>query len=196
MTASETQTIAAPEFQRDLIALIPHMRAFARSLCGNAADADDLAQDAVAKAWKSRDSYQLGTNLKAWTFMILRNQFYSDKRRSWRSMPLDQEVAERTLVAYGNADDALALDDVRQALAMLPDAQREALIMVGAGGFSYEEAAEVMGVAVGTVKSRVSRARVDLAAILETGQYVRDGQPAGLAMGALLAELKTFQIAA
>lgn len=196
MTASDTQTIAAPDFQRDLIALIPHMRAFARSLCGNAADADDLAQDAVAKAWKSRDSYQLGTNLKAWTFMILRNQFYSDKRRSWRSMPLDQEVAERTLVAYGNADDALALDDVRQALAMLPDAQREALIMVGAGGFSYEEAAEVMGVAVGTVKSRVSRARVDLAAILETGQYVRDGQPAGLAMGALLAELKTFQIAA
>lgn len=187
---------SAPDFERDLIALIPHMRAFARSLCGNPAQADDLAQDALAKAWKSRDSYQLGTNLKAWTFMILRNQFYSDKRRSWRSMPLDQEVAERTLVAHTNADDALELDDVRQALAMLPDAQREALIMVGAGGFSYEETAEVMGVAVGTVKSRVSRARADLQAILERGDYARDGQPAGLAMGALLAELQSFRVAA
>ncbi|WP_421736728.1 sigma-70 family RNA polymerase sigma factor [Caulobacter sp.] len=196
MTASAAKIDASRDFQRDLIALIPHMRAFARSLCGNPADADDLAQDAVAKAWKSRDSFQPGTNLKAWTFMILRNQFYSDKRRSWRSQPLDQEVAERTLVAHTNADDALELDDVRQALAMLPDTQREALIMVGAGGFSYEEAAEVMGVAVGTVKSRVSRARADLQAILATGKYDRDGQPAGLAMGALLAELQSFRIAA
>ena len=196
MTASAAKIDASRDFQRDLIALIPHMRAFARSLCGNPADADDLAQDAVAKAWKSRDSFQPGTNLKAWTFMILRNQFYSDKRRSWRSQPLDQEVAERTLVAHTNADDALELDDVRQALAMLPDTQREALIMVGAGGFSYEEAAEVMGVAVGTVKSRVSRARADLQAILATGKYDRDGQPPGLAMGALLAELQSFRIAA
>ena len=201
MTLSAVKIDAAPEtsahdFERDLIALIPHMRAFARSLCGNPAQADDLAQDALAKAWKSRESYQLGTNLKAWTFMILRNQFYSDKRRSWRSMPLDQDVAERTLVAHTNADDALELDDVRQALAMLPDAQREALIMVGAGGFSYEETAEVMGVAVGTVKSRVSRARADLQAILETGKYVRDGKPAGLAMGSLLAQLQAFRVAA
>jgi RNA polymerase sigma-70 factor (ECF subfamily) len=196
MTSAAVNIAAKPDFERDLIALIPHMRAFARSLCGNPAEADDLAQDALAKAWKSRNSYQLGTNLKAWTFMILRNQFYSDKRRSWRSMPLDQEVAERTLVAYTRADDALELDDVRQALAMLPDAQREALIMVGAGGFSYEETAEVMGVAVGTVKSRVSRARADLQAILERGDYIRDGRPAGLAMGSLLAELQAFRIAA
>jgi RNA polymerase sigma-70 factor (ECF subfamily) len=196
MTSAAVNIAAKPDFERDLISLIPHMRAFARSLCGNPAQADDLAQDALAKAWKSRGSYQLGTNLKAWTFMILRNQFYSDKRRSWRSMPLDQDVAERTLVAHTNADDALELDDVRQALAMLPDAQREALIMVGAGGFSYEETAEVMGVAVGTVKSRVSRARADLQAILETGKYVRDGKPAGLAMGSLLAELHAFRVAA
>jgi len=196
MTSAAVNIAAKPDFERDLIALIPHMRAFARSLCGNPAEADDLAQDALAKAWKSRSGYQLGTNLKAWTFMILRNQFYSDKRRSWRSLPLDQEVAERTLVAHTSADDALELDDVRQALAMLPDAQREALIMVGAGGFSYEETAEVMGVAVGTVKSRVSRARADLQAILARGDYTRDGRPAGLAMGALLAELQTFRIAA
>jgi DNA-directed RNA polymerase specialized sigma24 family protein len=73
-------------FERDLIALIPHLRAFARSLCGDATAADDLAQDAVAKAWASRNSFAMGTNMKAWTFMILRNQFYSDKRRSWRSV--------------------------------------------------------------------------------------------------------------
>jgi RNA polymerase sigma-70 factor (ECF subfamily) len=83
-------------FERDLIALIPHLRAFARSLCGDATSADDLAQDAVAKAWGSRNSFAMGTNMKAWTFMILRNQFYSDKRRSWRSVALDPEVAERT----------------------------------------------------------------------------------------------------
>ncbi|MCP2802717.1 hypothetical protein NK936_24120, partial [Salmonella enterica subsp. enterica serovar Typhimurium] len=84
--------------------------------------------------------------MKAWTFMILRNQFYSDKRRSWRSVALDQEMAERTLVANTNFDGAIALDDLRQAMLMLPENQREALILIGAGGFSYEEAAEMIGV--------------------------------------------------
>ncbi|ENZ80691.1 MULTISPECIES: sigma-70 family RNA polymerase sigma factor [Caulobacter] len=177
-------------FERELIALIPHLRAFARSLCGDATSADDLAQEAVAKAWASRASYQMGTNMKAWTFMILRNQFYSEKRRSWRSVGLDQETAERTLVANTNFDGAIALDDLRQAMQMLPESQREALILVGAGGFSYEEAAEVIGVAVGTVKSRVSRARNDLVRIFETGDYVRDGQPVGEAMASMLKTLE------
>ena len=171
------------------------MRAIARSLCGNAVEADDLAQDALAKAWKSRDGYQMGTNLKAWTFMILRNQFYSEKRRSWRSSQLDPEVAERTLVAVDDPLSVLALDDVRQALAMLPDAQREALVMVGAGGLSYEEAAQVAGVAIGTVKSRVSRARLGLQSLLESGAFRRDGAPAGEAMGALLSELPQRSVA-
>ena len=177
----------APDFERDLIALIPHMRAFARSLCGDPAQADDLAQDALAKALKSRETYQLGTNMKAWLFMILRNQFYSDKRRSWRGSQLDQDVAERTLRAVDDPSSALELNDVRMALQMLPDAQREALVMVGAGGFSYEEAAEIAGVAIGTVKSRVSRARVALQEILEAGDLRRDASPPQGAMAAIMA---------
>ena len=164
-------------FKRDLVALIPHLRAFARTLCGDAAAADDLAQDAVMKAWDARSSFQMGTNMKAWTFMILRNQFYSEKRRSWRQSQLDQEAAERTLVAADDPASPIALDEMRLALGMLPTEQREALILVGAGGFAYEEAADICGCAVGTVKSRVSRARRALHGILEDGSYDRDGTP-------------------
>ena len=175
-------------FKRDLVALIPHLRAFARTLCGDAAQADDLAQDAVMKAWDARASFQIGTNMKAWTFMILRNQFYSEKRRSWRQSQLDQESAERTLVAADDPEAPVALDEMRLALGMPPTEQREALILVGAGGFAYEEAAEICECAVGTVKSRVSRARRALQAILEQGAYDRDGRPAGDAMRSILAD--------
>ena len=176
------------DFKRDLVALIPHLRAFARTLCGDAAAADDLAQDAVLKAWDARASFQTGTNMKAWTFMILRNQFYSEKRRSWRQSQLDQDAAERTLVAADDPEAPVALDEMRLALAMLPSEQREALILVGAGGFAYEEAAEICGCAVGTVKSRVSRARRALQGVLERGAYDRDGRPAGDAMRSILAD--------
>ena len=101
-------------FKTELVALIPHLRAFARTLTGDPTAADDLAQDAMMKAWDARASYQMGTNMKAWTFMILRNQFYSDKRRSWRSTQLDPEVAERTLVAASNPMASLELDEVRR----------------------------------------------------------------------------------
>ncbi|MFL5297448.1 MAG: sigma-70 family RNA polymerase sigma factor [Phenylobacterium sp.] len=175
-------------FKRELVQLIPHLRAFARTLCGDPAAADDLAQDAMMKAWDARASFQMGTNMKAWTFMILRNQFYSEKRRSWRQSQLDQEAAERTLVAVDDPEAPVALDELRQGLAMLPPEQREALILVGAGGFAYEEAAEICDCAVGTVKSRVSRARRALHAILEDGAYDRDGASAGDAMRAILAD--------
>ncbi len=175
-------------FRKELVTLIPHLRAFARTLCGNATAADDLAQDAMLKAWDARASYQMGTNMKAWTFMILRNQFYSEKRRSWRQTQLDQEAAERTLMAIDDPSAPLALDELRQALKTLPDEQREALVLVGAGGFAYEEAAEICGCAVGTVKSRVSRARRAVQASLEAGAYDRDGTPAGEAMGSILAD--------
>ena len=175
-------------FKRDLVGLIPHLRAFARTLAGDAAAADDLAQDAMMKAWDARSSFQPGTNMKAWTFMILRNQFYSEKRRSWRSTQLDQEAAERTLVATDDPASPIALDELRQALGALPDEQREALILVGAGGFAYEEAAEICRCAVGTVKSRVSRARRALHSILESGGYIRDGSPADEAMSSILAD--------
>ncbi|MHB8287515.1 MAG: sigma-70 family RNA polymerase sigma factor [Caulobacteraceae bacterium] len=175
-------------FKGDLVALIPHLRAFARTLCGDAAAADDLAQDAVLKAWDARSSFQMGTNMKAWTFMILRNQFYSEKRRSWRQTQLDQDAAERTLVATDDPEAPVALDEMRLAMGMLPSEQREALILVGAGGFAYEEAADICGCAVGTVKSRVSRARRALHGILEQGAYDRDGRSAGDAMRSILAD--------
>ena len=175
-------------FKLEIVRLIPHLRAFARTLCGDATAADDLAQDAMVKAWDARASFQMGTNMKAWTFMILRNQFYSEKRRSWRQTQLDQEAAERTLVAVDDPEAPVALDELRQGLAMLPAEQREALILVGAGGFAYEEAAEICNCAVGTVKSRVSRARRALHGILDTGSYDRDGASAGDAMRAILAD--------
>ena len=175
-------------FKAELTALIPQLRAFARTLTGNAAAADDLAQDTLLKAWDAREAYQMGTNMKAWTFMILRNHFYSEKRRSWRNVQLDQEAAERSLMAVDDPLSPLALDELRLGLAMLPAEQREALILVGAGGFAYEEAAEICACAVGTVKSRVSRARKALQAILESGNYQRDGAPASEAMGAILGD--------
>ncbi|HEY5089252.1 MAG TPA: sigma-70 family RNA polymerase sigma factor [Polyangia bacterium] len=175
-------------FKRELVALIPHLRAFARTLTGDQASADDLAQDALMKAWDARASYQMGTNMKAWTFMILRNQFYSEKRRSWRQTQLDQDAAERTLVAVDDPQAPVALDELRLDLGMLPAEQREALILVGAGGFAYEEAAAICACAVGTVKSRVSRARRALQGILETGSYHRDGRSASEAMGSILAD--------
>src|SRR5580658_8314156 len=174
-------------FRRELVALIPHLRAFARTLAGDPTAADDLAQDAMMKAWDARASFELGTNMKAWTFMILRNQFYSEKRRSWRQAQLDQEAAERTLVAVDDPASPVALDELRMGLGRLPAEQREALILVGAGGFAYEEAAEICGCAVGTVKSRVSRARRALQGILERGDYERDGKAAGEAMSSILA---------
>jgi RNA polymerase sigma-70 factor (ECF subfamily) len=195
MTETETQVGRSPfdpprdnAFKRELVTLIPHLRAFARTLTGDPTAADDLAQDAMMKAWDARASFQLGTNMKAWTFMILRNQFYSEKRRSWRQSQLDQEAAERTLVAVDDPEAPVALDELRMSLGMLPAEQREALILVGAGGFAYEEAAVICGCAVGTVKSRVSRARRALQAILEAGAYDRDGRSAGDAMGSILAD--------
>ena len=170
-------------FKADLVTLIPHLRAFARTLTGNAAAADDLAQDAMLKAWDARASFQMGTNMKAWTFMILRNQFYSDKRRSWRSTQLDQEAAERTLVAIDDPSSPIALDELRLSIAKLPPEQREALILVGAGGFAYEEAAVICNCAV-----RVSRARKALQDILTDGSYDRDGRPAGEAMHSILSD--------
>ena len=180
---------AEKTFKADLIALIPHMRAFARTMTGNPAQADDLAQEALAKAWQCRDSFTMGTNMKAWAFMILRNQFYSDMRRAWRSVQLDQDAAERTLLATDDPDAPIQLNELRMALAALPVDQREALILVGAGGLSYEEAAEICQCAVGTVKSRVSRARDALRRIMESGDFERDDGRASNSMGVVLAEL-------
>jgi len=112
-----------------------------------------------------------GSNLKAWTFTILRNQFYSIKRRSWRATSLDQEVAEQTIVAKSDQEKVVELNELRRGLDSLKDDQREALILVGASGLSYDEAAEVCGCAVGTIKSRVSRARKELEIIMQSADF-------------------------
>jgi len=173
----EQEKLDSATFKRELTLLIPHLRAFARSLCRDASLADDLAQDAMLKAWNARESFHPGTNMKAWAFTILRNAFYSEKRRSWRRQPLDPEVAEATLVSSSNPTDGLELLALRNALAKLPVDQKEALILVGAGGMSYEEAAEVCACAVGTIKSRVSRARKAVIEILETNDTGYNSDP-------------------
>lgn len=156
-------------FEKDFERLLPHLKAFARSLTGTADKADDLVQDTLLKAWAARDSFEEGTNLKAWAFMIMRNLFYSEKRRSWRESQLDQAAAERTLTTGGMPQaeaehDWLAL---RLYLLYLPGEQRDALVAVGYLGHSYEEAADALDAPIGTVKSRVSRARQALLALME-----------------------------
>ena len=155
------------EFRKGLLELIPFLRAFSRSLCGDRDLADDLAQEALTKAWQSRDTFRPGSNLKAWLFTILRNQFYSDRRRAWRQAPWDEGAAERVPAPSGAQGWAVQLSDTTRALRHLPNEQREALILVGAGGFSYEDAARICNCAVGTVKSRVARARKALITSLE-----------------------------
>lgn len=157
-------------FESELLEAAPFLRAFARTLCHDIEQAEDLAQEAMLKAWQCRDQFQAGTNLRAWLATILRNRFYSlGRRRKWQA-DYDQEIMERTLVAPDDQDAIVELDDVRRALAMLPDFQREALILVGAGGMSYEEVAQIAGCPLGTIKSRVRRARDELQAILFEGR--------------------------
>ncbi len=155
-------------FRDSLIGLIPFLRAFARTLSGNRDEADDLCQEALVKAWQSRASFEPGTNLKAWLFMILRNHFYSTRRRGWRQLPWDEKLAEQAWTTPSTQNGELKLQDLARAMHHLTDQQREALILVGAGGFSCEEASHICGCAVGTIKSRVARARQTLVHVLES----------------------------
>ena len=149
-----------------LLALIPTLRAFAVSLCGNPERADDLVQETLLKAWSHMDSFEEGTNLRAWLFTILRNSYISELRKYRREIEdSDGKNAENLSVApaqQGHVD----MQDMRKALALLPLEQREALVLVGAAGMSYEEAAAIANCAVGTIKSRVNRARVRLSTLL------------------------------
>src|SRR4029077_20131837 len=141
-THSNARELGDP-FKSELLGLIPFLRAFARSLTGNPEAADDLAQETLVKAWQSRDTFIPGTNLKAWLFTILRNQFYSDRRRAWRQAPWDQEAAER--IPGGGNDQAWAaeLSDTARALRCLSAEQREALRLDRDGGLSSRVAARL-----------------------------------------------------
>lgn len=156
-----------PQFKSDLLATIPSLRAFALSLTQNSDKADDLVQETLVKAWDKHASFQMGTNLKAWLFTILRNEFYSQMRKRGREVQDSDGIMTERLAVHPSQHGKLDLQDFRAALEQLPQDQREAIILIGASGFSYEEAASICDCAVGTIKSRVSRARARLQEILK-----------------------------
>jgi len=162
----EHVALSDAEFKTELAAVIPHLRAFGRSISGSRDLADDLVQETLMKAWAARLRFQAGTNMRAWTFIILRNLYLSQMRRARFKGEWDDLVADRLLAAPASQDRHVELGDMQRALLHLPQPQREALILVGAGGFAYEEAAEICGVAVGTIKSRVARGRVALETLM------------------------------
>lgn len=169
MTAepSTSDLQADEQFRRELLTTLPHLRAFARGLSGRPDYADDLAQEAAIKAWTARERYTPGTNMRAWTFAILRNHYLSELRRSRRQTDLDEGAVERMLVMDADQEGSIHLSDMDAALQQLAPERREAVMLVGAGGFTYEEAAEIADCAVGTMKSRVARARAELNRLLD-----------------------------
>jgi RNA polymerase sigma-70 factor, ECF subfamily len=148
-----------PAFRRELLESVPALRAFARSLVGEPDQADDLVQEAVTRALTHAGSFTPGTNMKAWLFTILRNQFISEIRRRTREATDSNEAAMAVIGRPAGQEVGLHVRDFRRAFDELPVEQREALMLIGAEGFSYDEAAGIAGCAVGTMKSRVSRAR-------------------------------------
>lgn len=162
------------QWRAAVVERIPSLRAFAWSLARNAADADDLVQETLAKAWTHRERFEPGTNLRAWLFTILRNSWYSAAAKKTREVADEDGRHAAGLSAEANQEWAVELTALRAALDQLPPEHREALVMVGAAGLSYEEAAEIAGCALGTIKSRVNRARNRLAEALEMQRRVRD----------------------
>ena len=156
----------SPEFRAQLLALLPNLRAFGISLCGSADLAHDLVQDTLVKAWDNIGSFQEGTNLRAWLFTILRNTYFSHYRKRRREFEDRDGSRAMELAVLPTQQAHIDLQDFRRALDLLPPEQREALVLVGAAGFSYEDAASISGCAVGTIKSRVNRARVRLVQLL------------------------------
>jgi RNA polymerase sigma-70 factor (ECF subfamily) len=156
----------APSVRDAMLAAVPSLRAFAISLSGNVDRADDLVQETLLRAMANIESFQPGTNLPAWLFTILRNLFRSEYRKRRREVEdADGSYAE-SLKSYPEQHGRIEFEEFRTALLKLPADQREALILVGASGFSYEEAAAICECAVGTIKSRVNRARRRLAELL------------------------------
>jgi RNA polymerase sigma-70 factor, ECF subfamily len=179
---------AGTSLKNEVLAAIPALRAFAMSLSGKSDRADDLVQETLMKAWANMSSYAEGTNLRAWLFAILRNIFYSQHRKRKREVEdVDGHLAAR-LPSPPEQISHMDFEDFRRALQHLPPDQREALILIGALGLSYEEAADVCDCAVGTIKSRVSRARgrlVRLLGLSSSNDFASDPQWRGALGGAV-----------
>jgi RNA polymerase sigma-70 factor (ECF subfamily) len=154
------------EFACELQEVLPSLRAFGRSLSGSRDKADDLVQETLMKAWAARSRFRAGTSFRAWTFVILRNAFLTDRRRLSTTMETGGEVSDEMAVVPASQDRRLILDDLQRALMQLPEAWREALVLVGAGGLSYQEAADICDCPIGTIRSRVARARAELDRIM------------------------------
>ncbi len=154
------------DFARELQEVLPSLRAFGRSLSGTRDRADDLVQETLMKAWAARARFRAGTSLRAWTFVILRNSFLSDRRRLSTTMETSDEGVDAVMSTPASQDRGLILEDLQRALMQLPEAWREAVVLVGASGLSYQEAAEICGCPIGTIRSRVARGRAELDRIM------------------------------
>jgi len=159
--------VSPSAWRRAIVEKLPSLRAFAWSLSRNPADADDLVQETLTKAWTYRDRFQPGTNLRAWLFTILRNAWYTTAAKRRREVADEDGKYAARLSVEGSQEWTIELSALRTALDDLPAEHREAIVMVGAAGLSYEEAAEIAGCALGTIKSRVNRARNRLAIAMD-----------------------------
>ncbi|MFI4988561.1 MAG: sigma-70 family RNA polymerase sigma factor [Alphaproteobacteria bacterium] len=167
----------------DIVRCLPQLRALALLLARDRSLADDLVQEAVARVLRHADQFQAGTNFKAWIMAILRNSYFSEMRRRSRAWHHHREMPWVGEATSGGQEERIEMRDLERAFMTLPAAQREALVLVGANGFSYEAAAELAGCAVGTMKSRVSRARLQLERMLngDGALAAREAAAAGLA---------------
>jgi RNA polymerase sigma-70 factor, ECF subfamily len=177
INSADIDSMQLVKFKAALIDVLPALRAFARSLCHDPTEADDLVQETMLKAWAARNSYIEDASFKAWTFRILRNILYSDRRKSRYLVQLDTPTYEATARATVNIHATIELSAVTAAIQTLPLEQREALILIAAGGFSNEEVAGITGLAVGTIKSRVSRGRASLVLLMDKTSGHRPLQP-------------------
>jgi RNA polymerase sigma-70 factor (ECF subfamily) len=181
-TVSETDTLKS-----DLIALMPALRAYARSLCPNQATADDMVQEALVKALDNLHRFEIGTSLRAWVFTILRNTYYTALRKSRREVEDADGAHAARLCERPSQDGVVDLEDFKRAFQRLSDDHREVLMLIGAAGLSYEEVAEICQCAIGTVKSRVNRARAKLgeALGLQPEDFIVDPDRGSLPPGVL-----------
>jgi RNA polymerase sigma-70 factor, ECF subfamily len=172
MTQSETIS-NEEQFRDELMQSVPYLRAFARVLCGRDDQANELSQEAVSEAWDRRASFAPGTNLKAWLFKLLRNNYYARRGLEWNG---SSDAGSNADMNDEELPHAVELKELAHALGTLSDEQREALILVGASGFAYKEAASICDCAVGTIKSRVARARNALYQVLSELNEAGDGE--------------------